>query len=55
MKEAEKLLLSSDKLMTEIAVDVGFTTSSHFISNFKRKKGITPKQFKQKVMEQERE
>lgn len=55
VKEAEKLLLSTDKLMTEIAVDVGFTTSSHFISNFKRKKGITPKQFKQKVMEQERE
>lgn len=46
LKEAEKLLLSTEKSMTEIAVEVGFATSSHFIANFKQKKGITPKQFK---------
>lgn len=46
IKAAERLLISTDKSMTEIAMETGFTTSSHFIANFKRYKGVTPKKFR---------
>ncbi len=46
LREAEKLLLSTDKSITEIAYACGFSTSSYFISKFKSYKGITPKQFR---------
>ena len=49
LKEAEKLLMSTEKSMTEIAMETGFTTASHFIANFKRFKGVTPKQFRLKL------
>lgn len=51
LKEAEKLLISSDKTITEIAQETGFSTSSHFIINFKKIKGITPKQYKNKIVD----
>lgn len=51
LREAEKLLLSSDKDVTEIALECGFTASSYFIERFKKFKGITPKQFRNKMME----
>lgn len=46
IREAEKLLLSTDKSITEIAFACGFSTSSYFIHKFKSSKGITPKQFR---------
>ncbi len=46
LSEAEKMLLTSDKNITEIAQETGFCTTSHFISVFKKEKGITPLQFK---------
>lgn len=49
LREAEKLLLSSDKSITDIASRSGFSTSSYFISKFKKYKGMTPKQFRDKT------
>ncbi len=49
LREAEKLLLSSDMSITEIANVAGFSTSSYFISKFKKAKGLTPKQFREKT------
>ena len=44
--EAEKLLLTTDMNITEIAMQVGFSTSSYFIRQFKLYKNRSPKQFK---------
>lgn len=44
--EAEKLLLTTNLNITEIAHETGFSTSSYFIQQFKRHKKISPKQFK---------
>lgn len=49
LREAEKLLLSSDKSITDIAIRSGFSTSSYFISKFKKYKGMTPRQFREKT------
>lgn len=47
--EAEKLLLTTDMSMTEIALDVGFSNSSYFIQQFKQYKNISPSQFRKKI------
>ncbi|GGF98357.1 helix-turn-helix transcriptional regulator [Paenibacillus aceti] len=46
--EAEKLLLTTDKSMTEIALEVGFSSSSYFIQQFRQYKDISPYQFRKK-------
>jgi len=46
ISEAEKLLITTDMNITEIAMQVGFSTSSYFIQQFKNIKMISPKQFK---------
>jgi len=46
--EAEKLLISTSLNITEIAMEIGFTSSSYFIQQFKRSKSISPKQFQNK-------
>jgi len=46
--EAEKLLLSTNLNITEIAMEIGFTSSSYFIQQFKHYKILSPKQFKMK-------
>lgn len=46
LNEAEKQLISTDKSITEIAFDCGFSDSCYFIARFKKRKGITPKQFR---------
>ncbi|WP_211746153.1 AraC family transcriptional regulator [Paenibacillus sp. Marseille-Q4541] len=48
--EAEKLLLTSDMSMTEIALEVGFSNSSYFIQQFKHYKNISPNQFRKKII-----
>lgn len=49
IREAEKLLVSTAMTITEIAVAVGFSTTSYFIKQFKLYKHISPKQY-QKLM-----
>ncbi len=46
INEAQKLLISSDKSVSEIAQALGFSSASHFIRTFKNCKGCTPNQFK---------
>jgi AraC-like DNA-binding protein len=46
--EAEKLLISTDLNVTEVAMQVGFSTASYFIKQFHIYKKISPKQFKKK-------
>jgi AraC-like DNA-binding protein len=43
--KAERLLTSTDLNITEIAMQVGFSTSSYFIQQFKQYKDISPKQY----------
>jgi len=45
MEVAKKLLIENELNVNEIGAHVGYTTSSHFIAAFKKKHGITPKQF----------
>ncbi len=45
MEEARKMLELGTFNVSEIAPLVGYSSSSHFITAFKRKYGVTPKQF----------
>ena len=45
MELAKKLLLEQKLNVNEIASNLSYSTSSHFIAAFKKKYGITPKQF----------
>ncbi len=45
--KAKRMLISSDKNITEIAFSVGFSNASYFINCFKMQMGITPAGFKQ--------
>jgi AraC family transcriptional regulator, melibiose operon regulatory protein len=49
--EAEKLLLTTSMNITEVALSTGFTNSSYFIKQFRHYKGISPKQFKNRIFE----
>ncbi len=49
INEAEKMLLSSDKSITDIATETGFSTTSYFISRFRNEKGITPAQYRKNL------
>ena len=42
---ARKMLLSKKHNVSEISLQVGYSTASHFISAFKKKYGTTPKQY----------
>ncbi|MGN7356477.1 AraC family transcriptional regulator [Paenibacillus sp. SAF-054] len=46
--EAEKLLLTTNQSMTSIALEVGFSSSSYFIQQFRQFKNISPHQFRKK-------
>lgn len=45
MELAKKMLQDQQLNVNELAIYLGYSTSSHFIAAFKRKFGITPKQF----------
>lgn len=46
ISEAERMLLTTDKRITDIALDTGFSTTSYFIQMFKAHTHLTPKQFR---------
>ena len=48
LSQSERLLLSSDHTITEIAGLCGFDTSSYFIRNFKARTGISPTAYRRK-------
>ncbi|WP_027394368.1 helix-turn-helix domain-containing protein [Aquimarina latercula] len=45
MKIACKLLISKKHSVSEIGLDIGYSTASHFIAAFKKKFGTTPKKY----------
>ncbi len=45
MEVARKLLEAGDDNVNEVGLKVGYSTSSHFISAFKKKYGTTPKKY----------
>ncbi len=47
--EGQRLLASTSKSITEIAQDVGLSTSSYFIDLFKKQTGITPMKFRKNL------
>jgi AraC-like DNA-binding protein len=47
LREAERLLLTTKKSVTEIAIEVGFSTASYFIDRFRVLHGVTPHQYRQ--------
>lgn len=49
MSNAEKLLVSTDMPITQIASECGFATSSYFIKLFREYKGMSPKQFRKTI------
>ena len=46
ISKAEILLLETDKSITEIAMECGFSTSSYFIAQFKKLKNVSPKAYR---------
>jgi AraC-like DNA-binding protein len=46
--KSEQLLVDTDKSITEIGYECGFSTSSYFIMKFKEKNGIPPLGFRKK-------
>jgi len=48
--EAEKLLVSSNMNVSQIALETGFSNASYFITQFKRHRHMTPKKFKQHLL-----
>jgi AraC-like DNA-binding protein len=48
LKKAKYMLLNSDKSISEIASDVGFSSPTYFSTAFKGKFKISPTEFKQR-------
>jgi len=46
MENAKKMLLSTDKNITEIGLDCGFCDSSYFIKLFRKNVGVTPSKYR---------
>ncbi len=52
LQKANQLLLNTEVTVTEVALSVGYENISHFITAYKRKYGVTPKQSKTEHMTQ---
>ncbi|TKG91993.1 AraC family transcriptional regulator [Puteibacter caeruleilacunae] len=50
MEQARKLLFDTDKTIFEVANECGYDYASHFTTAFKRKFGLTPRQFKNNMV-----
>ena len=48
IEQTKKLLLETNQLLTDIALDNGFYSSQHFSSTFLKRVGMTPSAFKKK-------
>ena len=46
MELAKKLLSDNNYNVNEVSLKLGYSTASHFITAFKNKYGLTPKNFK---------
>ena len=50
VQKAEELLLTGDMSITDVAAEVGFDNVSYFIKQFRRVKGISPKQYQLRIV-----
>lgn len=50
MEEAERLLRCTDETITEIAQVLNYASTSHFIEDFRKEKGVSPKQYKKMTL-----
>jgi AraC-like DNA-binding protein len=48
MEQAKQRLAHTDLAITRLALDLGFNTSQHFASAFKRATGLTPSAWRAK-------
>ncbi|MGQ9491544.1 MAG: helix-turn-helix domain-containing protein [Anaerolineae bacterium] len=46
IQQAKQLLTNTHKTITEIALEVGFSSSSYFSRIFRRKTGMTPEAYR---------
>ena len=46
LRESERLLLTTDQTVTEIAQSVGSSTSAYYIARFRERYGITPYRYR---------
>lgn len=51
LKQAESLLISTNKPITQIVAELGFTNRTHFYSLFKQQYGITPREYRKNYFE----
>ena len=51
ISKAKTLLSDPEKKVYEVMAMVGYTNKAHFISIFKRKTGLTPKQYRQNLLQ----
>ena len=49
ISEAIKLLKQQEVNVTDIALDIGFYSSQHFATTFKKLTGYTPREFRKKL------
>jgi AraC-like DNA-binding protein len=50
ISEAIKLLKKEDISLTDIALDIGFYSSQHFSTTFKKLTGYTPSEFRKNIL-----
>ncbi len=50
LRHAEHALISTDKSITEIAYDCGFSSTSYFISMFSKCKSVTPQNYRKNIL-----
>jgi AraC family transcriptional regulator len=51
VERAKGLLAETDRSITEIAMDLGFSTSAYFTAVFHRETGTTPSDFRRQLEE----
>lgn len=51
LREAESLLAATDTPVTDIAYQTGFSSLSYFIAKFREKMGVTPKKYRDSILE----
>lgn len=49
LREAERLLATTEMAVTEIAYSTGFSSSSYFVSKFREHKNMTPKKYRASI------
>ena len=49
MNEAKKMLATENKSVTDVAMELGFSSVSYFAKQFKKETGITPHKFKKEI------